>query len=445
MWLTRFCRQQTGFILHLAQHWFPLRRFAPNPPHGAAIKRWYNLNSFLQQPEWISPTYLKMVLTQAEQEGYSVFVVRRTGTGKGQGGEGMDLIEGEGWGDAGVGIMPECLADTMAVELGEPVGRAGQAPSSTAKGSAGPSVNPDAPSVDTAAPSGSSTPPVGPSRRPKRQEDLLPDNFSDVDSPPRPAARSSRSARQRTDPMSADDDMLDAEMEAARHPTDFSFQSRSYDDEDAALQAALKASMEDVPAGWVAPDFSKQERKPIATAPVAASAAAGPDPKLQAAFPMAKKPAAAEPKKQDAGPGTPQVIPAAASGSRFREEIEEDDDDQAGKAEVLSPGTFCRSLFSRGTPDKMQKRFVAGDSPNSGRRFRVSSGWREPAVYRTIAKGDMRRARISIIPHTQAETPASDAAASMYTSFRIFRPELSDRLDFDRSVTRGIARGHCVP
>lgn len=63
-----------------------------------------------------------MVLTQAEQEGYSVFVVRRTGKGTGEEG---DMSEGEGWGDGGVGRLPECLADTMAVELGEPVGRTG--------------------------------------------------------------------------------------------------------------------------------------------------------------------------------------------------------------------------------------------------------------------------------------------------------------------------------
>jgi ataxin-3 len=37
----------------------------------------------------------------------------------------MEMGEGEGWGDGGVGELPECLADRMAVELGEPVGRSG--------------------------------------------------------------------------------------------------------------------------------------------------------------------------------------------------------------------------------------------------------------------------------------------------------------------------------
>lgn len=39
----------------------------------------------------------------------------------------MDMDEGAGWGDGGVGVLPECLADRMAVELGEPVGRTGAA------------------------------------------------------------------------------------------------------------------------------------------------------------------------------------------------------------------------------------------------------------------------------------------------------------------------------
>ena len=84
------------------------------------------MNSFLPQPEWISPTYLRMVLEQAEKEGYSVFVVRKASGGNhGQGGDAEADGEGVGWMDGGVAQMPECLADTMAVELGEPVGRTG--------------------------------------------------------------------------------------------------------------------------------------------------------------------------------------------------------------------------------------------------------------------------------------------------------------------------------
>ncbi|KAJ7703173.1 Josephin-domain-containing protein [Mycena rosella] len=56
---------QLAFILNYEQHWFTLRRFGPH---------WFNLNSF-SKPEWISKLYLGMVLQQAETDGYSVFAV----------------------------------------------------------------------------------------------------------------------------------------------------------------------------------------------------------------------------------------------------------------------------------------------------------------------------------------------------------------------------------
>ncbi|CUA69756.1 Ataxin-3 [Rhizoctonia solani] len=63
---------QLAFVLNLEQHWFTLRRFG----HPGRKGHWFNLNSFLESPEWVGNTYLAMVLQQAEQEGYSVFVVR---------------------------------------------------------------------------------------------------------------------------------------------------------------------------------------------------------------------------------------------------------------------------------------------------------------------------------------------------------------------------------
>lgn len=69
---------QLAFILNLELHWFTLRRFGPavpNPYEDPGDGHWFNLNSFLEVPEWISHTYLGMVLQQAEQEGYSVFAV----------------------------------------------------------------------------------------------------------------------------------------------------------------------------------------------------------------------------------------------------------------------------------------------------------------------------------------------------------------------------------
>ncbi|TFY74666.1 hypothetical protein EWM64_g9346, partial [Hericium alpestre] len=69
---------QLAFILNLNQHWFTLRRFGHASPQMDADDgngHWFNLNSFLDGPEWVSKLYLGMVLQQAESEGYSVFVV----------------------------------------------------------------------------------------------------------------------------------------------------------------------------------------------------------------------------------------------------------------------------------------------------------------------------------------------------------------------------------
>ncbi|KAG8730035.1 hypothetical protein FRC11_007516 [Ceratobasidium sp. 423] len=63
---------QLAFVLNLEQHWFILRRFG----HPGRKGHWFNLNSFLESPEWVGNTYLSMVLQQAEKEGYSVFAVR---------------------------------------------------------------------------------------------------------------------------------------------------------------------------------------------------------------------------------------------------------------------------------------------------------------------------------------------------------------------------------
>lgn len=62
-----------------------------------------------------------MVLSQAEEEGYSVFCVRKAT----QGTKGEDSLEGVGWEDGGVGMLPESEADRIALVLGEPVSRTG--------------------------------------------------------------------------------------------------------------------------------------------------------------------------------------------------------------------------------------------------------------------------------------------------------------------------------
>ncbi|WRT70278.1 uncharacterized protein IL334_007276 [Kwoniella shivajii] len=314
--------EQVAFILNLSSHWLPLRRFSTYPPHQSATKRWYNLNSFLPQPEWISPTYLRLVLTQAEEEGYSVFVVRKARSGTG---EGQDAGEGQGWGDGGIGILPECLADTMTIELGEPVGRSGATNASGGVGGitkggsnagpsqAGTSINPDTPTVDfpsSSFPAGPSSPPA---RRKKRQEDLIPSDPIDEDSFAKPAVTRTRQSSNRstpgiatgagvgdgdifdnqTFPMGNENDVDDGDesihseevfptIQNGREelygagaggigyggPTDFQFNSRSYDDEDEALQAALKASMADLPDDWEAPpELPPKTKTPILKSP----------------------------------------------------------------------------------------------------------------------------------------------------------------------------------
>lgn len=69
-------RTQLAFILNLEQHWFSMRRFGPvsgNDQGDASRSHWFNLNSCLPAPEWVSKLYLGMVLQQAETEGLSPF------------------------------------------------------------------------------------------------------------------------------------------------------------------------------------------------------------------------------------------------------------------------------------------------------------------------------------------------------------------------------------
>lgn len=80
------------------------------------------------------------------------------------------------------------------------------------------------------------------------------------------------------------DPIMDEDAHQAR-PLDFAMQSRSYDDEDEALQAALKASMQDLPADWKAPEV-KPVREPISRAADRIKAA---NEKAQAAMNREKK------------------------------------------------------------------------------------------------------------------------------------------------------------
>ncbi|KXS14700.1 Josephin-domain-containing protein [Gonapodya prolifera JEL478] len=79
---------ERAFICNLQEHWFTLRHFGSSP------SRWYNMNSLFSTPSWISPTYLSLFLAQLKQEGYSIWVVR--------------------------GQLPHCDADAVADTLPSP-------------------------------------------------------------------------------------------------------------------------------------------------------------------------------------------------------------------------------------------------------------------------------------------------------------------------------------
>ncbi|KAL1741267.1 Josephin-domain-containing protein [Schizophyllum fasciatum] len=67
---------QIAFIFNQNQHWYTLRRFG-DLTLGSTSGHWFDLNSFNETPQWVSKLYLGMFIQQAETEGYSVFAVRQ--------------------------------------------------------------------------------------------------------------------------------------------------------------------------------------------------------------------------------------------------------------------------------------------------------------------------------------------------------------------------------
>ncbi|TPX69987.1 hypothetical protein SpCBS45565_g02016 [Spizellomyces sp. 'palustris'] len=67
---------ENAFICNLQEHWFTLRQFGGSPKrYHLRRTSWYNLNSVFDGPEYVSETYLGLLLAQLENEGYSIFVV----------------------------------------------------------------------------------------------------------------------------------------------------------------------------------------------------------------------------------------------------------------------------------------------------------------------------------------------------------------------------------
>ncbi|KAF9071738.1 Josephin-domain-containing protein [Rhodocollybia butyracea] len=70
---------ERAFIFNQQQHWYTLRRFGPSESFENTVSgHWFNLNSSIPEPEWVSKLYLSMFIHAAEADGYSVFVVRPT-------------------------------------------------------------------------------------------------------------------------------------------------------------------------------------------------------------------------------------------------------------------------------------------------------------------------------------------------------------------------------
>ncbi|GAA5897955.1 hypothetical protein JCM8208_003201 [Rhodotorula glutinis] len=88
-----------GFLLNHQLHWFSVRRF------GTA-DRFYNLDSCIPQPQWVSAMYLGLTLREAERQGYSIFAVVPSP-------------------DAGITGLPPCSAANHALALPEPRGTDG--------------------------------------------------------------------------------------------------------------------------------------------------------------------------------------------------------------------------------------------------------------------------------------------------------------------------------
>lgn len=63
-----------AFIFNMESHWFCIRRF--NSPSAKSSPVFFNLNSLLSKPEYMSNLYLTEYLKQMQKEGYSVFVVK---------------------------------------------------------------------------------------------------------------------------------------------------------------------------------------------------------------------------------------------------------------------------------------------------------------------------------------------------------------------------------
>ncbi|KAH9935644.1 Josephin-domain-containing protein [Fomitopsis serialis] len=361
---------QIAFVLNLEQHWYTLRRFGATSPHPDfnlehSVGHWFNLNSFLQRPEWISKTYLGMVLQQAEADGYSVFAVVQQNpdaplavpltsadhlaatipekpsstTATSRGASSSHVLDG--FEDEDMELQAALQASLMQQPYEYPVPPAGPLPSASISAAPTGALGSMRDFGNTATPT-VRTPPIAP-RPPPQVVDLRDDDDDDEeydpDYVPEPdddagavnddpvAASMARNraflarfqreqeaalresygdeetearAAQRRREQEEEEEMIrraiaeSEEMHRARarqgqedvemrgpedeppvvppHPSTMPIGHRVYDDEDAELQAALRASLEGVPEGFRMPDTPPTTARPLQSATTSAPA-----------------------------------------------------------------------------------------------------------------------------------------------------------------------------
>ncbi|KIK67391.1 hypothetical protein GYMLUDRAFT_37504 [Collybiopsis luxurians FD-317 M1] len=323
--------EERAFILNQQQHWYTLRRFgASESSEGGTISgHWFNLNSYLPGPEWVSKLYLQMFLQQAEADGYSVFVVRPTdpeaplSLPKTEADEiASTLSEGSGTRThgprpGGVSMEFEGLEDEdveLQMALQASLGR--DIPSPPAEPPRLVRTSIPLPSTASFPPSGSGSGALTPSQPADSSLSPLDSPIQEHDSIAGSMAQSRRiyermlaeqaqahreieaggggsSARRRQeeeeeeemlrraiaeseamarieghgrpDDEDEEDDMDIDSRQSARVSQGFA-QSRVYDDEDQELQAALRASLEQMPADWNPPSDAPAPAPPSNTA-----------------------------------------------------------------------------------------------------------------------------------------------------------------------------------
>ncbi|KAF9784337.1 Josephin-domain-containing protein [Thelephora terrestris] len=301
---------QLAFILNLNEHWFTLRRFGaaptdvddPDPGQG----HWFNLDSFLRKPEWVGSLYLSMVLQQSEQDGYSVFAVKRSDPS-----QTAALRETEA--DTLAARLPDPNNGTSSLAVGTSQALFPHAPelqaaledrelqaalqaslmsglASSRRGSnlaspasipnvTGPEVVPD---LDPVAASVARNRVIMERMR-REQEMALRDTYEDVDM--EEVSRRSREAQEEdmmlrraieeSEKLAKEegkkqqdhqDQQPHAGESSSTSPTHISSSLRDdrvYDDEDEELQAALRASLQDAPSGYQPQPFPPPSRRRI--------------------------------------------------------------------------------------------------------------------------------------------------------------------------------------